>query len=653
MSHLLTRKSFFSVVVLFTMLALAGSVGAQSANLIPNGSFETSSGSVPQGWVSSYWGSPVPTFVYPAVGNAGTKGATVTLASNSTGDAAWRLATPINVTPGSKYTYTTWYNSNVASEIDAEYISSSGATSYAWLGNVPSSGGVWKQISLQFTVPSGMTKASVYQLIYRKGTLTLDDTSLVSASGVTPTPTVTLSASPTVITAGQSSTLTWSSTNTTSCTTANNWNNSTATSGTGSVAPTVTTTYTITCTGAGGSVSQSTTVTVSTATPQPTVTLTATPSSITNGQSSTLTWNSTNATNCTATGGWSGTKSTSGSGTVTPSATATYTLSCTGAGGSASQSVVINVSAAAATPTLTLSASPTAITSGQSSTLSWNTTNVTSCVATGAWSGSKSVSGSSTVAPTTNSTYTLTCTGTGGSVSKSASITVTPISTNPNQFPEGMVTLTFDDAWSSQYTNAVPILNASGMKGTFYMLSSVIQGSWQDYMTPPMAQAIANAGHEIAGHTITHPNLTALSSSQITNEITVSRTYLQNLTGKSITSIAYPYGSVNTTVKNLTSQAGYTSGRGVDDSQLNTPKSDKFNLFAQCVEKTDTLASIKAQIDKAKANKTWYILCFHDVKTNGDQYSVTPTYLQQIIDYIKQVGIKTVTVQQGRTLMAN
>ena len=82
-----------------------------------------------------------------------------------------------------------------------------------------------------------------------------------------------------------------------------------------------------------------------TVTPAPTVSISASPTSITSGTASTLTWSSANATACTASGAWSGTKATSGSqstGNLTTSST--FTLSCTGAGGSASQSTTVNVS---------------------------------------------------------------------------------------------------------------------------------------------------------------------------------------------------------------------------------------------------------------------------------------------------------------------
>ena len=49
-----------------------------------------------------------------------------------------------------------------------------------------------------------------------------------------------------------------------------------------------------------------------TPTPAPTVTISANPTNITSGNVSTVTWSSTNATSCTAAGGWTGTKATSG-----------------------------------------------------------------------------------------------------------------------------------------------------------------------------------------------------------------------------------------------------------------------------------------------------------------------------------------------------
>ncbi len=86
---------------------------------------------------------------------------------------------------------------------------------------------------------------------------------------------------------------------------------------------------------------------VSVANSPPTVTLTSSAASAVTGSSITLSFSSTNATSCTASGGWTGSEPTSAStATETLSATTTYTLTCTGAGGTATQSVTVTATAA-------------------------------------------------------------------------------------------------------------------------------------------------------------------------------------------------------------------------------------------------------------------------------------------------------------------
>src|SRR5919197_54354 len=76
----------------------------------------------------------------------------------------------------------------------------------------------------------------------------------------------------------------------------------------------------------------------------PTVSLTASLASVTSGSSANLTWSSSNASSCSASGGWSGAKPPAGSqSTGSLTATTVFTLACTGSGGSATQSVTVTV----------------------------------------------------------------------------------------------------------------------------------------------------------------------------------------------------------------------------------------------------------------------------------------------------------------------
>jgi len=164
-------------------------------------------------------------------------------------------------------------------------------------------------------------------------------------------------------------------------------------------------------------------------TPPPTVTLAANPTNITAGSSSTLTWSTTNASSCLASGSWSGSQATSGTLSVSPSGTSAYTLTCSGAGGSAAQSATVTVSGSAAPPAVYLSAFPQQSTSpGAAVGLGWATSNAVSCTASGGWSGGQPLSGGTTVFPSTTTTYTLTCSGTGGaSASNSVTVAVTSL----------------------------------------------------------------------------------------------------------------------------------------------------------------------------------------------------------------------------------
>jgi hypothetical protein len=164
--------------------------------------------------------------------------------------------------------------------------------------------------------------------------------------------------------------------------------------------------------------------------PPPSLTLSASPTSISANQGSTLTWSTQNATGCSASGGWSGSKAVSGSQSVGPLTTTTsYAMQCTGSGGTVSRSVTVTVTGTPpppGSPTVTVTANPTSVASGGSSTLTWSSTNATSCTASGAWSGTKSASGNeSTGALTSTASYTLNCSGSGGSVERTVTVTVT------------------------------------------------------------------------------------------------------------------------------------------------------------------------------------------------------------------------------------
>ncbi len=249
---------------------------------------------------------------------------------------------------------------------------------------------------------------------------------------VGPAVTASLDATALSIALGGSSELSWSSTNATSCTASSaqdpSWSGGQPIGGgTLTVSPTVTSTYTLTCEGAGGATSTPASVTIAVG-EAVTATLGATLTSIAQGGTSDLTWGSANASSCVASSAedasWNGARSVAGGTvTVTPTVTSTYQLVCAGAGGASSTPATVTISVGGSV-SAQLNAAPSIIAAGGSSTLTWSSSNATSCSGTG-FSTSGATSGSVSVSPTTSTTYSMSCSGEGGAGSAPVNTTVT------------------------------------------------------------------------------------------------------------------------------------------------------------------------------------------------------------------------------------
>jgi hypothetical protein len=198
-------------------------------------------------------------------------------------------------------------------------------------------------------VAAGVTS---YTLTCTNSTGTLAASTVTLSTGAAPAPRLSLSTTSIVL--GSSATITWSDTFASSCTASGSWSGTLPASGQQPVAPSAigSDTYTLYCTTSTGQQSATSSVTLNVTAAVPGApTLSVNPTSITLGQSATLTWSSSNATACTATGSWSGNEPVNGSKTVTPTVTgaSTYLLSCSNASG-ASPAASATLSVAAATP---------------------------------------------------------------------------------------------------------------------------------------------------------------------------------------------------------------------------------------------------------------------------------------------------------------
>jgi hypothetical protein len=159
-----------------------------------------------------------------------------------------------------------------------------------------------------------------------------------------------------------------------------------------------------------------------TAATAPVIAFTANPTTINAGQSSTLTWQVTNADNVVIS--TLGSVALSGSQAVTPATTTTYTLTATHGSQTATAQATVTVNSGSGLPVIvSFAANPATIDFGQSSSLSWVVQNATTVTIDNSI-GTVGLTGSHAISPASTTTYTITASNANGTVSAQTKLTV-------------------------------------------------------------------------------------------------------------------------------------------------------------------------------------------------------------------------------------
>jgi peptidoglycan/xylan/chitin deacetylase (PgdA/CDA1 family) len=213
--------------------------------------------------------------------------------------------------------------------------------------------------------------------------------------------------------------------------------------------------------------------------------------------------------------------------------------------------------------------------------------------------------------------------------------------------PSTVVSLTFDDGSEDQFVNARPLLRAHGMPATFYVISGRVDSD-ANAMTSAQLRTLAADGDEIAGHTVTHPNLPTLSSDDQQREICNGRVSLMNM-GLDVTDFAYPFGAFDATTERLAGACGYNSARGVGGlvtpgscagcpNAESSPAADPYDVrTSDSVKTTTTLSQLEGYVTQAQQNGGgWVPVVFHHVCDDCDPaYAVSPSLLAAFLDWLQ------------------
>jgi peptidoglycan/xylan/chitin deacetylase (PgdA/CDA1 family) len=208
-----------------------------------------------------------------------------------------------------------------------------------------------------------------------------------------------------------------------------------------------------------------------------------------------------------------------------------------------------------------------------------------------------------------------------------------------------VVSLTFDDTLADQ-AQVADMAAARGMRVTFFINSPRLDTS--GYLTRAQVIAFEQAGHEIGGHTLDHPNLTTLSTDDARTEICDDRDNLL-AQGFRVTSFAYPFGADNTTVQQIVEQCGYNSARDVGGLKSAgacpgcpwtnpVPPTNLYEIRTNDSIHSDTsLATLEEYVTDAEQNGGGYVpIVFHHVCDGCNPDSITAANLATFLDWLQQ-----------------
>ena len=169
-------------------------------------------------------------------------------------------------------------------------------------------------------------------------------------------------------------------------------------------------------------------------------------------------------------------------------------------------------------------------------------------------------------------------------------------------------TLSYDDGviWDIPF---LKIINDCGLKATFNLNSGLLGQKVDitqngitfnhDKVDPEQVRALY-AGHEIATHAVTHPNLCSLSDEEIRAQICGDREALSALAGYDVCGHAYPGGAYDELVAGVLAQCGIRYARTIVSTHSFAMPENLMIWHPTCYHQEDVLFDLADEFLRAE-----------------------------------------------------
>ncbi|MGL4290793.1 MAG: polysaccharide deacetylase family protein [Phreatobacter sp.] len=120
---------------------------------------------------------------------------------------------------------------------------------------------------------------------------------------------------------------------------------------------------------------------------------------------------------------------------------------------------------------------------------------------------------------------------------------------------EPRIEITFDDGNASDMSLALPLLAASGLSATFFVLAGRLDQPGS--LTRRDITELAGHGMIIGSHGEHHVDWTKASDATMRRELHDARARIEDVTGRAVDSLSVPFGAFDRRVLRLVAEAGY------------------------------------------------------------------------------------------------
>jgi peptidoglycan/xylan/chitin deacetylase (PgdA/CDA1 family) len=127
--------------------------------------------------------------------------------------------------------------------------------------------------------------------------------------------------------------------------------------------------------------------------------------------------------------------------------------------------------------------------------------------------------------------------------------------------PKRTVALTFDDGYHDFYSSAAPVLRRLKMPATIFLTTGFCGGgsrpgnrAWRPdsaLLDWNKVADLAHQGFEFGGHSVSHSDLTTLTSEEALREMRDSRSEIEERTGRTVDFFAYPFGRWSAAIRTV------------------------------------------------------------------------------------------------------